>query len=175
MTTISTLQHLAKLWNQMAVVENKTYCNYTEQLMQYYKLRRKNKTKKEGIKATTGKIVLVVFKHASRGLEYENLSQTKPLTICPKKVTNCPNQNAIIDVDLNDILPSKDSQPIVLAVPPAPTLPLSPSSAVVNRQNIAEPAQPMIPYPNQIPRPTCPYPHPIPNTPWPPMPHYSRF
>ena len=78
-------------------------------------------------------------------------------------------------IEFEDIFPSEESQPIFLAVPPAPTLPLPPAAAVANRWHLAKPSQPIIPYPHPIPHPPWPSPHPIPNPPWPPMPHYASF
>ena len=99
MTAMSTFQRLTKLWNQMAVGTNKIFRKYPEQLMQYYKLWRKNKTRKEAINETETKLVLAALQHAPKGLESEILRQKKPLTSCPKKVANCPIQNVKIDVD----------------------------------------------------------------------------
>ena len=131
----------------------------------------------ESIKATDTKLVLAALQHAPRGLESEKSRKKNPLTSCLKNVTNRPSQKANIDVEFKDIFPFEDSPPILLAVQPAPTLPFSPSAAVSNRRNLAKPAQPMIPCPHPILRPTTilslPWlsPHPIPNPPCPPMPH----
>ena len=53
----------------------------------------------ESIKATDTKLVLAALQHAPRGLESEKLRQTKPLTSCPKKVTNPTTHNANTDID----------------------------------------------------------------------------
>ena len=149
--------------------------------MQYYKLCRKYKTSKGEIKEIDTKLVLATFQHTTRCLESEKLRQTKPLNIFPNNVNNNNSKCANIDVYFEDIFLSKYSQPILLDVPPMPTLSIPPAVAVANRRHLEKSAQPMIPYTNPIPRPPpIPNPtwtssHPITNPPWPPMPHHASF